>query len=122
MAAAMFSKTVLAGPPKRQYLTSTMNKLNILRTAVKRPSSAKKYYKETFNFVAFHSKVNIRRKLRPKGSRFANFVDLEHDFPVSDTDPDHYDGPCLEANTVLDQVFIERLQKHFLQGGLLPRK
>ena len=39
-----------------------MSKLQILRSAVKRPNSGKKYV-ETFNFVAFHSKINLRRKL-----------------------------------------------------------
>ncbi len=99
-----------------------MNKINILRTAVKRPTSGKKYYKETFNFVAFHSKVNIRRKLRPKGSKFANFLDLDHDFPSADTDPENYQGPTLEHGQAVDLEFIRQLQKHFLHGGVLPRK
>jgi hypothetical protein len=96
-----------------------MNKLKILRTAVKRPNSGKKY-KETFNFVAFHSKVNIRRKLRPKGTKFGNYLDLEHDF--SGTELEAYEGPALEAGQPITQPWIDSMQKFFVYGGHLHRK
>ena len=55
----------------------------------------KRKYKETLNFVSFHSKVNMRRKWRSKKSAFEKFVDLESDFDSSE----------LNAYTVRGQIF-----------------
>jgi len=59
--------------------TTTMNKLSRLKGDL-HLSPLK--YKESLSSVTFYSKVNIRRKLRPKSSKFASFVDFEHDFQV----------------------------------------
>ena len=56
----------------------------------------KRKYKETLNFVSFHSKVNMRRKWRSKKSAFEKFVDLESDFDSSE----------LNAYTVRGQIFF----------------
>ena len=48
-------------------------------------------YKESLSSVTFYGKVNIRRKLRPKTSKFSTFVDFDHDFSVDDD----YVGPTL---------------------------
>ena len=97
-----------------------MSKLQILRSAVKRPNSGKKYV-ETFNFVAFHSKINLRRKLKRKGCRFGAFLDLEKDFVAYDLE--HYQGPTLEAGQPLTQEWIDQLQAFFVHHeGRLHRK
>ena len=102
-----------------------MSKLQILKEAVKRPSSAagtstgKGKYRESFNFVAFHSKVNLRRKLRSKSSPFGNFLDIDSDFKDAATDK----GPKLEASEDINQSFIDQLQAFFVvQNGRLHRK
>ena len=48
-------------------------------------------YKESLSSVTFYGKVNIRRKLRPKTSKFSTFVDFDHDFSVDED----YVGPTL---------------------------
>ena len=96
-----------------------MSKLKILRTAVKRPNSGKNYV-ETYNFVAFHSKINLRRKLKRKGCRFGAFLDLEKDCFGS---LDHYQGPRIEAGQPLTQDWLDQLQHFFVhQQGRLHRK
>jgi hypothetical protein len=58
-----------------------MNKLSRLREDLNlKPLK----YKESLSSVTFYSKVNIRRKLRPKSSKFSAFVDFDHDFAVDD--------------------------------------
>ena len=52
-------------------------------SATSSPRTRRKY-KETLNFVTFHSKVNMRRKWRSKTSTFAKFIDLESDFDSSE--------------------------------------
>ena len=65
-----------------------MNKLSRLREDLNlKPLK----YKESLSSVTFYSKVNIRRKLRPKTSKFSTFVDFDHDFSVDDD----YVGPAL---------------------------
>lgn len=65
-----------------------MNKLSRLREDLNlKPLK----YKESISSVTFYSKVNIRRKLRPKTSKFSSFVDFEHDFTVDES----YSGPSL---------------------------
>lgn len=67
---------------------SKMNKLSRLREDLNlKPLK----YKESISSVTFYSKVNIRRKLRPKTSKFSSFVDFEHDFAVDES----YSGPSL---------------------------
>ena len=56
---------------------------SVLSSASASPRTRRKY-KETLNFVSFHSKVNMRRKWRSKKSAFYKFVDLESDFDSSE--------------------------------------
>lgn len=80
-------------------------------------------YKETFNFVTFHSKINLRRKLRSKNSPFANFIDLRSDFGGSELAS--YTGPRWEGPLGVppDQGFINDLQTFFVvRNGRLARK
>jgi hypothetical protein len=58
---------------------TTMNKLSRLKDDL-HLSPLK--YKESLSSVTFYGKVNIRRKLRPKSSKFSSFVDFDHDFQV----------------------------------------
>lgn len=104
-----------------------MNKLQSTITPQPPPSSpattvnTSKKYKDTFNFVTFHSKVNLRRKLRSKSSAFAKFIDIEGDFRGSELNA--YKGPTLERGQTLDQSWIDQLQTFFvLQNGRLHRK
>ena len=84
-------------------------------------SSTSQKYKDTFNFVAFHSKVNIRRKFRSKNSRFANFVDIENDFGGSDLEA--YRGPKLKKHETVTPAWIEQLQTFFVtKQGRMHRK
>jgi len=81
----------------------------------------KRKYKETLNFVSFHSKVNMRRKWRSKKSAFEKFVDLESDFDSSELNA--YTGPRLESTCVVDQGNIDELQQFYVkQSGRLHRK
>ena len=68
---------------------------SLLSSASVSPRTKRKY-KETLNFVSFHSKVNMRRKWRSKKSAFYKFVDLESDFDSSE----------LNAYTVGGQIFF----------------
>lgn len=82
-----------------------------------RPTSAR----ETFNWVTFHSKVNLRRKLRSKKSAFSNFIDIESDFNGAELKS--YKGPRLEQGQTVDQSWIDELQTFYvLQNGRLHRK
>ena len=84
-------------------------------------STSSQKYKETFNFVAFHSKVNLRRKFRSKTSRFANFVDVEKDFNGRELEA--YQGPHLAKNEGITGEKIEELQTFLVaKQGRLHRK
>lgn len=103
------SPTITPPPPGSPASTATT------------PVNTSKKYKDTFNFVAFHSKVNLRRKLRSKSSAFAKFIDIESDFRGSELNA--YKGPTLERGQTLDQSWIDQLQTFFvLQNGRLHRK
>lgn len=102
----------------------TMNKLSRLREDFNlKPLK----YKESISSVTFYSKVNIRRKLRPKTSKFSSFVDFEHDFAVDES----YAGPSLpddlssidsseqgETRFLLKMFILNSLEKQ--QSFLLP--
>ena len=74
---------------------SATSATSLLSSASASPRTRRKY-KETLNFVSFHSKVNMRRKWRSKKSAFYKFVDLESDFDSSE----------LNAYTVRGQFFF----------------
>ena len=74
---------------------SATSATSLLGSASASPRTKRKY-KETLNFVSFHSKVNMRRKWRSKKSAFEKFVDLESDFDSSE----------LSAYTVRGQIFF----------------
>merc|ERR1712079_817701 len=89
-------------------------------SATSSPRTRRKY-KETLNFVTFHSKVNMRRKWRSKTSTFAKFIDLESDFDSSELNA--YTGPRLELNCDVDQGKIDEIQQFYVKhNGRLHRK
>ena len=114
-AAAARSQSSMVHQPR-----DNMSKLQILRTAVKRPNSGKKYV-ETYNFVAFHSRINLRRKMKRKGCRFGALLDLEKDFKQ---ELEQYQGPTMEAGQPLTQELLDQLQNFFVhqEAGRLHRK
>ena len=90
-------------------------------TPIHRTTSQK--YKDTFSFVTFHSKVNLRRKLRSKSSAYANFIDLQSDFNGSELSS--YPGPRWDASSGMppDQAWIDEVQNFFVvHKGRLARK
>ena len=72
----------------------------------------KRKYKETLNFVSFHSKVNMRRKWRSKKSAFEKFVDLESDFDSSELNAYTVRGQIFSFPFFLEQEQKERTKKH----------
>ena len=83
--------------------------------------SSSQKYKETFNFVAFHSKVNLRRKFRSQTSRFGKFVNVEKDF--SGAELENYEGPRIGKNEGDSPAWIEGLQTYLVaKQGRLHRK
>ena len=72
------------------------------------------------------SKVNLRRKLKPKNTKFGTFVDFKNDFPPTNVGDEIMQNlpPFPEVNEVgqLSEEFLDSLQVFFLTGGLLPRK
>ena len=85
-----------------------------------------KLYKDSWSNVAFVSKVNLRRKLKPKNTKFGTFVDFKNDFPPTNVGDEIMQNlpPFPEVNEVgqLSEEFLDSLQVFFLTGGLLPRK
>ena len=87
-----------------------------------------KLHKESWSNVAFVSKINIRRKLKPKNTKFGAFIDFQKDFPPNDAKHGQQQGSNLpnfpEVNEVgqLDETFLNSLQVFFLNDGILPRK
>jgi len=75
---------------------------------------------EAYNFVAFHSKINLRRKFKNKGCPLGSLLDLEKDFKENDS---QYQGPRFEAGQPLTQEWLDQLQVFFVhQEGRLHRK
>ena len=85
-----------------------------------------KMYKESWSSVAFVSKINIRRKLKPKHSRFGTFIDFKNDFPPDSNEETGREGvpmfPVVNEVGQLNENFLNSLQTFFLNDGLLPRK
>ena len=84
-----------------------------------------KFHKESWSNVAFVSKINIRRKLKPKNTKFGTFIDFKKDFPPDNkekTIPNLPIFPELCEAGQLNEEFLTQLQVYFLNDGLLPRK
>ena len=94
----------------------------------KKDTLKEKLHKESWSNVAFVSKINIRRKLKSKNTKFGAFIDFQKDFPPSDNKHGEQQVPYLpnfpEVNEVgqLDETFLNGLQIFFLNDGILPRK
>ena len=85
-----------------------------------------KLHRDSWSNVAFVSKVNIRRKLKPKNTKFGTFLDFKNDFPPINSEEVNAQNlpPFPEVNEVgqLSEEFLDGLQLFFLTGGILPRK
>ena len=85
-----------------------------------------KLYKESWSSVAFVSRINIRRKLKPKNTKFGTFIDFKKDFPPESPGEGSFQtlSKFPEVNEVgqLNEEFLHSLQLFFLNDGLLPRK
>ena len=85
-----------------------------------------KLHKESWSNVAFVSKINIRRKLKSKNTKFGTFIDFKKDFPPDISGEETFKNlpKFPEVNEVgeLNEEFLYSLQLYFLNDGLLPRK
>jgi hypothetical protein len=88
--------TAASGPGQTGSGSKSATSATSLLASASASPRTKRKYKETLNFVSFHSKVNMRRKWRSKKSAFEKFVDLESDFDSSE----------LNAYTVREQIFF----------------
>ena len=88
--------TAASGPGQTGSGSKSATSATSLLASASASPRTKRKYKETLNFVSFHSKVNMRRKWRSKKSAFEKFVDLESDFDSSE----------LNAYTVRGQIFF----------------
>ena len=88
--------TATSGPGQTGSGSKSATSATSLLSSASASPRTKRKYKETLNFVSFHSKVNMRRKWRSKKSAFYKFVDLESDFDSSE----------LNAYTVGGQIFF----------------
>ena len=91
--------TATSGPGQTGSGSKSATSATSLLSSASASPRTKRKYKETLNFVSFHSKVNMRRKWRSKKSAFYKFVDLESDFDSSE----------LNAYTVGGQIFFSFL-------------
>ena len=87
--------TATSGPGQTGSGSKSATSATSLLSSASASPRTKRKYKETLNFVSFHSKVNMRRKWRSKKSAFYKFVDLESDFDSSE----------LNAYTVRGEIF-----------------
>ena len=76
--------TAASGPGQTGSGSKSATSATSLLSSASASPRTKRKYKETLNFVSFHSKVNMRRKWRSKKSAFYKFVDLESDFDSSE--------------------------------------